>query len=120
MSAALFNNLIAKKMRSYRHTNGEIEPLPGPKDGKMFEIITDENGNPVAITNEHGVRFAIEEPAPPPLTYQQIKKRFALTDADIGAAFGLSELAFRNSSALPRYKAAVELLYAYFLQKQPA
>lgn len=105
-------------MKFKKHTDGGIEPLPEIGEGSFFSVGTDEDGLPVDITNEQGVRFPIEEPALAPLTYQEIKKRFDLTDADIAAAFGLGELSFRNSSALPRYKEAVETLYAYFLKKQ--
>lgn len=48
-------------------------------------------------------------------SYEVIKKDFGLTNADIAKAFGLNEMSFKNSSALPRYKEAVEKLYSVFL-----
>lgn len=49
------------------------------------------------------------------LTYSEVKRLHSLKDEDFAAAFGLkSKSAFANSSALERYKAAVERIYLLF------
>ena len=51
------------------------------------------------------------------MTYDEIKRLHGIKDADFAAAFSLSEMAFRNSSALQRYKKAVEDLFYIFIYR---
>jgi hypothetical protein len=106
-------------MKFKKHPDGGIEPLPEEGEGDRFHIGVDEDGLPIEIVTMDGRAFPIEEPAPPPFTYKEIKKKLGLTDADIAAAFGLSEISFKTSSAKDRYKAAVEQLYGYFVKERP-
>lgn len=47
--------------------------------------------------------------------YAEIKAELSMTDADFAQIFGLkSKAAFANSSAVDRYKKAVERLYVLF------
>lgn len=46
------------------------------------------------------------------MTIQELKKELDLTNSDLAGFFGLSPMAYANSSAKPRYEAALCKFYA--------
>lgn len=49
---------------------------------------------------------------------EEIKKELGLTNTDLAGFFGLSPAAYANSSAKPRYEAALCNFYAAVIQSQ--
>lgn len=51
------------------------------------------------------------------MTINELKKELGLSNSDIAGFFGLSPLAYANSSAKPRYEAALLNFYAFVKSK---
>ena len=51
------------------------------------------------------------------MTINELKKELGLTNTDLAGFFGLSPMAYANSSAKPRYEAALCNLYAAIKSK---
>lgn len=47
------------------------------------------------------------------MTINELKKELGLTNSDLAGFFGLSPMAYANSSAKPRYEAAILNFYAF-------
>jgi hypothetical protein len=52
------------------------------------------------------------------MTIQEIKKELGLTNTDLAGFFGISPMGYANSSAKPRYEAALCNFYAAVIQSQ--
>ena len=51
------------------------------------------------------------------MTIQELKKELGLTNSDIAGFFGLSPMAYANSSAKSRYETAILNFYAFVKSK---
>ena len=52
------------------------------------------------------------------MTIEELKKELGLTNTDLAGFFGLPPAAYANSSAKPRYEAALCNFYAAVIQSQ--